>query len=261
MKFLSINVRGLGGLLKKKEVGKLVKVERLDFLFLQKTKLEEVDGDLCRMWNSDGFDWDMKMSTRALGGLLCVWDKLNFVKMEEFTSDGCLGVSREWRTKKLKCYFVNVYAPKDRRKKVELWEELRKVIIEKGGRWLIASDFNTIRCLEEKRRRIGENPEMRDFNAFIKTIGLVDIRLANRRFTMSRCEQKLRLFKEILKGWNRKVFRDMEVQFDKASKRIEHVDMKNEECDLEDYELEDRHEGFQEMWAIMRKREAIWKQT
>ncbi|GKV33139.1 hypothetical protein SLEP1_g41678 [Rubroshorea leprosula] len=47
---------GLGGLLKKKEVGKLVKVERLDFLFLQETILEEVDGDLCRMlWNSEGW--------------------------------------------------------------------------------------------------------------------------------------------------------------------------------------------------------------
>ncbi|GKV44469.1 hypothetical protein SLEP1_g51654 [Rubroshorea leprosula] len=69
----------------------------------------------------------------ASGGLLCVWDKLNFVKREVFTGDGFLGVSREWGTKKLQCYFVNVYAPNDKRKKVELWEELRTLILEKGG--------------------------------------------------------------------------------------------------------------------------------
>ncbi|GKV51288.1 hypothetical protein SLEP1_g57956 [Rubroshorea leprosula] len=162
----------------------------------------------------------------------------------------------------------------DRRKKFELWEELRTLILEKGGRGLIAGDFNAVRCLEEKRGRIGENPEMSDFNAFIETTGLIDIRLANRWFTwyrsesdgssMSRldrvlmteemftmvdwgpkpfrvldawqqhpdlkktvedkwnelevdgfvgyrCKQKLKLLKVFVKGWNQEVFGDMEV--------------------------------------------------
>ncbi|GKV32708.1 hypothetical protein SLEP1_g41295 [Rubroshorea leprosula] len=347
MKILSFNVRGLGGILKKKEVGKLVKAERPDFLFLQETKLEKADGNLCRMlWNSDGFDWVMKGSSGASGGMVCVWDKLQFTKKEEFVGDGFLGVVGEWGVSKLQCYFVNVYASNDKRKKVEVWEELQKVIIEKGGRWLLAGDFNAVRYLEEKRGRTGENVEMRDFNAFIETTGLVDIRLANRRFTwyrsdgssMSRldrvlmteemfnmggewvqhglrrtisdhcaiiiktkitdwgpkpfrvldawqqhlefknvvedkwkelqvegfagyrCKQKLKMLKEFLKGWNCEVFGDMEAQFNNAAKKVEHVDMKNEEGVLEDFELEERQEGFQEMWAVMRKREAIWRQ-
>ncbi|GKV12188.1 hypothetical protein SLEP1_g23370 [Rubroshorea leprosula] len=68
------------------------------------------------------------------------------------------------------------------------------------------------------------------------------------------------MLKEFLKGWNREVFEGMEAQFNKAAKKVEHVDMKNEEGELEDFELEERHEGFQEMWAAMRKKEAIWKQ-
>ncbi|GKV33280.1 hypothetical protein SLEP1_g41808 [Rubroshorea leprosula] len=65
---------------------------------------------------------------------------------------------------------------------------MRTLILEKGGRWLIASDFNAVRCLEEKRGRIGENPEMSDFNAFIETTRLIDIRLANRWFTWYRSD-------------------------------------------------------------------------
>ncbi|GKV44194.1 hypothetical protein SLEP1_g51396 [Rubroshorea leprosula] len=134
------------------EVRKMMRVGKRLGIEMQGNE-EEVESR--RFWNSDGFDWVMKESTAASGGLLCVWDKLNFVKREVFTSDDFLGVSGEWGTKKLQCYFVNVYAPNDRRKK--------------GG-------------------RIGENPEMSDFNAFIETTRLIDIRLANRWFTWYRSD-------------------------------------------------------------------------
>ncbi|GKV35501.1 hypothetical protein SLEP1_g43759 [Rubroshorea leprosula] len=45
-----------------------------------------------------------------------------------------------------------------------------------------------------------------------------------------------------------------------AVANVECVDLKNEESTLEEDELNERHEGFQEIWDIMRKREALWKQ-
>ncbi|GLT47328.1 hypothetical protein SLA2020_210330 [Shorea laevis] len=66
--------------------------------------------------------------------------------------------------------------------------------------------------------------------------------------------------KRVLKGWNRDVFGDMEAQYEQAVKQIEQVDMKNEELDLDEFEILQRQEGFQKMWDIMRKREVIWKQ-
>ncbi|GLT29065.1 hypothetical protein SLA2020_039530 [Shorea laevis] len=72
MKLISFNVRGLGSVLKRKEIRKLVREERPDFLFLEESKLERVDDELSRtVWNLRECGWVMKESIGASGGLLC----------------------------------------------------------------------------------------------------------------------------------------------------------------------------------------------
>ncbi|GKV30558.1 hypothetical protein SLEP1_g39359 [Rubroshorea leprosula] len=338
---------GLGSMLKRKEVAKLVQVERPNFLFLQETKLEEMDEGLCGMvWHSKGFEWVVKRSIGALGGLLCVWDRMNFSKLGQFTGDGYLGIKGLWGLKKEMCYLVNVYAPTNRTKKAKLWDELRQMIMEEGGRWLIAGDFNAVHSIEERRGRTGESPDMKEFNDFIEAVGLVDHKLANRRFkcyrpdgtsmscldrvlmtsemtklggewvqqglkrTISdhcaivmktrvsdwgpkpfrvldvwqqhpkfkrvveeqwnamamdgfagyRCKKKLKMLKEFLQEWNKGVFGDIEAQFERAAAKVAHVHMKNEDFTLDEDEVHERQEGFQEIWDSMRKREALWRQ-
>ncbi|GLT36297.1 hypothetical protein SLA2020_106850 [Shorea laevis] len=58
-----------------------------------------------------------------------------------------------------------------------------------------------------------------------------------------RCQQKLRLLKDFLKGWNREVFGNVDAQFDKVTNMVEQLDMKNEDFDLEEFELSQRQEG------------------
>ncbi|GLT57064.1 hypothetical protein SLA2020_300650, partial [Shorea laevis] len=187
MKLISYNVRGLGSILKRKEVGKLVRLERPDVLFLQETKLEKIEDDLCKcLWFSDDFDWVKKESVGASGGMLCVWNKREFVKQGEFSGDGFVGIVGEWGPHKLKCKIVNVYASNDRQKKAKLWEDLRRLILEEDGRWMIASDFNAVRCDDERKGKKRESLDMRDFEDFIMSAGLVDINLVNRRFTWYR---------------------------------------------------------------------------
>ncbi|GKV06313.1 hypothetical protein SLEP1_g18214 [Rubroshorea leprosula] len=296
--------------LRRKEIGKLVREERPDFLFLQESKLERVDDDLSRtVWNSRECGWVMKESIGASGGLLCFWNKKNFDKTGDHTGDGYLRISGEWGIHKVKCSLVNVYGPNDRQKRLKLWDELRNMITEEGGRWLIAGDFNAVRCLEERRGRTGESLDMREFDAFILSAGLIDFKMGLKRnisdhcaivlksrttdwgpkpfrvldawllhpdfkkiieekwkamevdgFAGYKCKQKLKGLKEFLKGWNRNVFGDMEAQYEQALKQIEQIDMKNEELDLEEFEILQRQEGFQKMSDIMRKREVIWKQ-
>ncbi|GLT66339.1 hypothetical protein SLA2020_387070 [Shorea laevis] len=220
------------------------------------------------------------------------------------------------------------------------------MIVNEGGCWLVAGDFNAVRSLQEKKGKTGEKVDMGEFNDFIETAGLVDVRLVNRCFTwyrpdgtsMSRldrflmstemcsmsgewiqqglkrtisdhcpiilksrivdwgpkpfrvldvwqqhpdfkkvieekweslkvegfasfkCQQKLKMLKEFLKGWNKDVFGDVEAQFREAVKKVENVDLKNEELVLEGFEVAQRQEGFQELWEILRKKEAIWRQ-
>ncbi|GKU92853.1 hypothetical protein SLEP1_g6524 [Rubroshorea leprosula] len=201
------------------------------------TKLEMVEGALCKMlWFSDDYDWEMKESSGASG------------------------------------------------------EE---------GRWMIVGDFNVVRSPNERKGRIGETQDMREFDDFVVSTGLVDIQLANRRFTwyqpdgssMSQLDRVLMsgemyslgkgwvqhglkrtvfdhcpiMVKTSVVDWGPKLFRVLDAwqqhpQFKKVVKSVEQIDLKNEVMDLAEEELDLRKEGFQQLWDIMWKREAIWKQ-
>ncbi|GKU94423.1 hypothetical protein SLEP1_g7921 [Rubroshorea leprosula] len=305
---------GLGNMVKKRELGRLVQVEKPNLLFLQETKLEGVEEGLCKkLWYSNDFDWIMKSSIGASGGLICMWDKSLFVKLGEFTRDGYLGIKGQWGVKKEVCFFVNIYAPNERKKKAALWDELRQRIVEEGGRWMLTGDFNAVRSMDERRGKTRESADMKDFDLFIETARLVDSKLINQKFTwyrpdgtaMSRLDKILMTVEisstggewvqqglkrnisdhcaivlktrttdwgpkpfQVLDAWQhhskfRKVVEDKwnELVVDGfAASTIAELDMKNEEVALEEEELEERRQGFQALWDIMRKRESIWKQ-
>ncbi|GLT81643.1 hypothetical protein SLE2022_000810 [Rubroshorea leprosula] len=121
-----------------------------------------VEGALCKMlWFSDDCDWEMKESNGASGGLLCIWNWFEFVKQGVISGNGFLRISGEWGPQKLKCNFVNVYASNDKQKKLTLWNDLRQMILEEEGRWMIAGDFNAVRCPNERKGRSGETQDMR----------------------------------------------------------------------------------------------------
>ncbi|GKU93949.1 hypothetical protein SLEP1_g7498 [Rubroshorea leprosula] len=185
--FISFNVRGLGSGLKRREILKLVKKENPDFLLLQETKLEEVEESLCRaLWNSENFDWVMQKSMGNSGGLLCIWNKSCFSKQCVIEGSGFIGVSGEWGKERKKCNVINVYAPCDRQRKVLLWEEIAGRVLEEGGCWLLAGDFNAVRNVSERKGKMKETQDMQDFNHFVESTGLIDVCLRNRKFTWYR---------------------------------------------------------------------------
>ncbi|GKU89268.1 hypothetical protein SLEP1_g3431 [Rubroshorea leprosula] len=339
--------RGLGSVVKRKEVSKLVRKESPDFLFIQETKLEQIDMSVCRLvWNSDDFEWVMQKSNGNSGGMLCIWNKRNFVKQRVVEGQGFIGISREWGQHRIQCTFVNVYAPCDRQRRVVLWGELSRLVLDEGGRWLLAGDFNAVRNSAERKGRMGETQDMEEFNLFVQETGLVDIRLRNRKFTwyrpdgtsMSRldrfllstemscmegdwiqegirrsisdhcaiilksrgvdwgpkpfrvldvwqhhndfrkfiderwktmqiegwaaykCKQKLKLLKEECKRWNDRVFGNVEARSDKLRNEIERLDKKCEVEGLNEAEVKQRREAFQELGETLKQRELVWKQ-
>ncbi|GKV40806.1 hypothetical protein SLEP1_g48407 [Rubroshorea leprosula] len=305
--------RGLGNGLKRREILKLVKKENPDFLFLQETKLEEVEESLCRaLWNLDNFDWVMQKSMGNSGGLLCIWNKSCFIKQCVIERSGFIGVSGEWGKERKKCNVINVYAPCDRQRKVLLREEIVGRVLEEGGCWLLASDFNAVRNVSERKGKMRETQDMQDFNHFVESTSLLAMDWVQEGVTRSvsdhcaiilkarntywgpkpfrvmdawqqhpdfrsfvddkwkalqvegwaayKCKQKLKLMKDECKRWNKEVFSNVETRWGILSKEIEVLDIKSEEIELDENEVLLRRECFQEMWEILRKREAMWKQ-
>ncbi|GKV10027.1 hypothetical protein SLEP1_g21452 [Rubroshorea leprosula] len=81
-----------------------------------------------------------------------------------------------------RCSFVNVCAPCERHKKILLWKEIGDLVVEEGGRWLLARGFNSVRNIDERKGKMTETQGMHDFNQFVEGTRLIDVNLMNRKF-------------------------------------------------------------------------------
>ncbi|GKV41009.1 hypothetical protein SLEP1_g48590 [Rubroshorea leprosula] len=156
---------------------------------------------------------------------------------------GFIGISAEWGKQQLQCTFVNVYAPCERQSRVVLWGELSKLVLEEGGRWLLAGDFNAIRNSVERERKDGpDGTSMSRLDRFLLSI------------EMSLIEGDW--IQEVI----RRLFGNVKIRSDNLRKEIERLDKKCEVEGLNEIEVKLRKESFQELWDTLQKRESVWKQ-
>lgn len=79
MQIISWNIRGLGSSIKKRFLYKLIKKRKPDVVFVQETKLENLDYvTIQRLWGSGDFDFAFSSSSAASGGLVVIWRKASF---------------------------------------------------------------------------------------------------------------------------------------------------------------------------------------
>lgn len=187
MKIMTFNIRGLGGLMKRKEIKKMIQSEKIEFVCIQETKKDVVDKKLVgSMWSHENFDWIYAGANGMSGGLPSMWNTEVFVKESLWGDEGALGVRGRWKGEEVE--IVNVYAPCVNSSREELWETITKRIEEKERKWCVCGDFNAIRSEEERRGkgRKGDRRRMVAFNEFIAQTELHDLPLTRRKFTWYR---------------------------------------------------------------------------
>ncbi|GKV29753.1 hypothetical protein SLEP1_g38652 [Rubroshorea leprosula] len=124
-----------------------------------------------------------KAANGLAGGLLCIWNSKVFRKIEVIEGDNYLGVCGLWGEDDTEVYIINIYSPCQLAGKRALWEDLQKLIINKGGKWCLAGDFNAVRKIEERAGSREVTREMKEFDEFIQNTGLIDLPLVGRRYT------------------------------------------------------------------------------
>jgi exonuclease III len=186
----SFNLRGLGGVLKRRKIKELIRSEKIDFLALQETKMEEITESFCfSLWGSDDCDWAYQPSTGRSGGILSIWSKSNNSLIFSFKGEGFVGVCLEWGRTKTICIIVNVYSKCDLASKRNLWSSLLNCKRGIGdGCWCVVGDFNAVCRVEERVGVTAEDRrtsalEVREFCNFMEELELVDLPLLGRRFT------------------------------------------------------------------------------
>ena len=83
LRLLSWNVRGLNNPQKQEVCKNLLKEWKCDIVFFQKTKLSSLNSFVVRsLWGSPFLDWVVLDAVNTAGGVLLVWDKRVFEKVD-----------------------------------------------------------------------------------------------------------------------------------------------------------------------------------
>jgi exonuclease III len=158
MKIISWNIRGLGGLEKRKEVRKLVGDLRPSILCLQETKLQTCDNSLClSLWGNSPHAFSFRPSAGASGGILTLWDSSEVEVWTSESRDHVLWCHGRFITSGEEFHVVNVYAPCEEGAKQRLWVSLSTRLQSLGGsRVCVCGDFNDVKHVDERRSsRVG----------------------------------------------------------------------------------------------------------
>jgi hypothetical protein len=93
----SINIRGLGGRVKKSKVRGFIATNHLDFVAIQETKLEAIDDNLCHfLWGNSSCCWSFIPALGSSGGILSIWCSSKGNAVYSFSGLGYVGVCLEW---------------------------------------------------------------------------------------------------------------------------------------------------------------------
>ncbi|GKV38004.1 hypothetical protein SLEP1_g45962 [Rubroshorea leprosula] len=167
-----------------REIHELVNKHRPEVLFLQETKVENVDKSYCRrLWDSDDMDWVAKSSLGASGGLIIIWNRAVLKKVSVFEGEGYIGIQGLWGADALPCFLCNVYSPCDLERKRSVWRELEQMFRKNRGCWCLGGDFNAIRSLQERKGGKSARREVKEFEQFIVNNSLTDLPLLGRKYT------------------------------------------------------------------------------
>jgi hypothetical protein len=79
----------------------------------------------------------------------------------------------------------NVYAPCELAERSEFFYEIKEIQLPVATPWVLAGDFNIYRYASEKNNNNINWAAMDEFNAWINELELMDVDIANTKFTWS----------------------------------------------------------------------------
>ena len=193
MKIVSWNVQGLNDGSRRLMVRYLLKQWKANLVCLQETKFQNLSRGVIRsLWGGPYVDCLFVCPMGLWGvfyyfGINVVWRKLmrlwvctlflvNFEVSSGFES-----------------VFIGVYGPHDLSARRNFWDEMSGVESWWDVPWVVGGDFNVVRYPSERLAAVNITTPMQKFMDFISSTGLMDISMAEGRYTWSNSNSRSRL--------------------------------------------------------------------
>jgi exonuclease III len=153
MKIISWNVRGLGGVEKRREVCQLVREKNPSILCIQETKLTVFDGLVRKcIWSDTNVNFSFQLSRGASGWLVTLWNCTEVEVWAFMQFEHVSGIQGRFVKTEDELTLFNVYAPCDIPRQHALWHNISMRLTTLSDHNIcVCGDFNTVRSLEERR--------------------------------------------------------------------------------------------------------------
>lgn len=152
MKTFSWNVKGLELDLKRSLFRRILRKNRVDIVFIQETKREEISNrDIREIWGARSVGWQFKPPTGNSSGLLILWKTEVFEFVDTVMGDRSISVVGRLLEEDVEVMLTNVYGPNLASERDQFWEEIYGFKTRWQGPWCIGGDFNAI-CFPSERR-------------------------------------------------------------------------------------------------------------
>nr|GEZ71053.1 RNA-directed DNA polymerase, eukaryota [Tanacetum cinerariifolium] len=169
---------------KKDWVKELCVINKVNFLALQETKMENIELFSVKMcWGNFAFGYVHSDSVGNSGGILCLWDPNSFRKSNATVSDYFVMIRGVWRQTGIDLLIIAVYAPHDLKDKQMLWDYLTYEIGKWKGEVVIMGDFNEVRYKSDRFGLVFNVQGANVFNSFITNARLKEVPLGGSSFT------------------------------------------------------------------------------
>lgn len=173
MKILSWNVRGLGGVEKRRYVKECLWKYHLDMVIFQETKKDKIVPLLIRsLVGQNSFEWIDIPVVGVAGGMLMIWNPAVVRKVEDLKGEFSIAVRFVEISSGFDWMFSGVYGSCSPYSRNRFWEELSDIRGYWTGPWIVGEDFNVIRFAFEKNIGSRVTRSMRDFGNFVNDCAL-----------------------------------------------------------------------------------------
>ncbi|KAH7860022.1 hypothetical protein Vadar_008237 [Vaccinium darrowii] len=175
MKIISWNIRGMCSSVKKRYVSSIIKEQKPDIIFIQETKLEQLDSfQIKKMWYDSEVQVESVNAEGLSGGLLSMWNAQMF-KAEEVILNRRFILIRGTFSDNFPCVILNIYAPNDMTARRALWNEILALKLRFSDPWCMGGDFNEIKEVNERIGCVRLDRGMQDFQEFINNLEMQDL--------------------------------------------------------------------------------------
>ena len=172
LKILSWNVRGVNDPNKRKVIKNFIRTHRVDLVFLQETKVQEMNNDMVYNLGVERFlNWIALNAKGSAGGILLFWDKRPISLVDSMV--GSFSVLCLFRIEEdgFQWDFSGVYGIVEKSLREPFWEELSSIKGLWEEPWCVRGDLNEILSLDERSKGGRTSNSMRRFVDILNDLG------------------------------------------------------------------------------------------